>query len=148
MVGTFLCGPGALAKVLAKKCAKYSDVDPRKTKFYFNKENFWEQYPNKGIAALGLFERLLERNFTLCGQISVQSCPRQQLDDMDAGLYNVRSGYIFLPSLITHSPQWLMYDLLFNLSAVFLVNPIYFLITWLLKVTGNNRWLNSWRISL
>lgn len=42
MVGTFLCGPEALGEVLAKKCAKYSDVDPRKTKFYFNKENFWE----------------------------------------------------------------------------------------------------------
>lgn len=40
VVGTFLCGPEALGKVLAKKCAKYSDVDPRKTKFYFNKENF------------------------------------------------------------------------------------------------------------
>ncbi|XP_070769013.1 NADPH oxidase 1 isoform X3 [Enoplosus armatus] len=40
VVGTFLCGPAALAKVLDKKCAKYSDVDPRKTKFYFNKENF------------------------------------------------------------------------------------------------------------
>uniref|UniRef100_A0A668AAQ1 NADPH oxidase 1 n=1 Tax=Myripristis murdjan TaxID=586833 RepID=A0A668AAQ1_9TELE len=40
VVGTFLCGPAALAKVLEKKCAKYSDVDPRKTKFYFNKENF------------------------------------------------------------------------------------------------------------
>ncbi|KAG8003912.1 Cytochrome b-245 heavy chain [Nibea albiflora] len=40
VVGTFLCGPEALAKVLDKKCAKYSDVDPRKTKFYFNKENF------------------------------------------------------------------------------------------------------------
>ncbi|KAM6951945.1 NADPH oxidase 1 [Lycodopsis pacificus] len=40
VVGTFLCGPAALAKVLSKKCAKYSDVDPRKTKFYFNKENF------------------------------------------------------------------------------------------------------------
>ncbi|XP_039976430.1 NADPH oxidase 1 [Xiphias gladius] len=40
VVGTFLCGPEALAEVLEKKCAKYSDVDPRKTKFYFNKENF------------------------------------------------------------------------------------------------------------
>ncbi|XP_026213620.1 NADPH oxidase 1 [Anabas testudineus] len=40
VVGTFLCGPEALANVLEKKCAKYSDVDPRKTKFYFNKENF------------------------------------------------------------------------------------------------------------
>lgn len=40
VVGTFLCGPVALAKVLAKNCAKFSDVDPRKTKFYFNKENF------------------------------------------------------------------------------------------------------------
>ncbi|XP_031718520.1 NADPH oxidase 1 [Anarrhichthys ocellatus] len=40
VVGTFLCGPAVLAKVLSKKCAKYSDVDPRKTKFYFNKENF------------------------------------------------------------------------------------------------------------
>uniref|UniRef100_UPI003AAA8FAC NADPH oxidase 1 isoform X1 n=1 Tax=Centroberyx gerrardi TaxID=166262 RepID=UPI003AAA8FAC len=40
VVGTFLCGPAALGKVLEKKCAKYSDVDPRKTKFYFNKENF------------------------------------------------------------------------------------------------------------
>ncbi|CAM4615393.1 unnamed protein product [Leuciscus chuanchicus] len=40
VVGTFLCGPQALAEVLEKKCAKYSDVDPRRTKFYFNKENF------------------------------------------------------------------------------------------------------------
>ncbi|XP_076595193.1 NADPH oxidase 1 [Chaetodon auriga] len=40
VVGTFLCGPEALGKVLEKKCVKYSDVDPRKTKFYFNKENF------------------------------------------------------------------------------------------------------------
>ncbi|KAM6953269.1 NADPH oxidase 1 [Aplochiton taeniatus] len=40
VVGTFLCGPAALASVLEKKCVKYSDVDPRKTKFYFNKENF------------------------------------------------------------------------------------------------------------
>ncbi|XP_054453069.1 NADPH oxidase 1 [Anoplopoma fimbria] len=40
VVGTFLCGPAALATVLEKKCVKYSDVDPRKTKFYFNKENF------------------------------------------------------------------------------------------------------------
>ncbi|XP_060935687.1 NADPH oxidase 1 isoform X1 [Limanda limanda] len=40
VVGTFLCGPAVLATVLDKKCAKYSDVDPRKTKFYFNKENF------------------------------------------------------------------------------------------------------------
>lgn len=40
VVGTFLCGPPALAKDLEKKCVKYSDVDPRKTKFYFNKENF------------------------------------------------------------------------------------------------------------
>ncbi|XP_074505534.1 NADPH oxidase 1 [Sebastes fasciatus] len=40
VVGTFLCGPAVLATVLGKKCAKYSDVDPRKTKFYFNKENF------------------------------------------------------------------------------------------------------------
>ncbi|XP_068439608.1 NADPH oxidase 1 [Clinocottus analis] len=40
VVGTFLCGPAVLATVLSKKCAKYSDVDPRKTKFYFNKENF------------------------------------------------------------------------------------------------------------
>lgn len=44
-MGTFLCGPEALGEVLAKKCAKYSDVDPRKTKFYFNKENFWEPHP-------------------------------------------------------------------------------------------------------
>lgn len=40
VVGTFLCGPEALGKVLEKKCAKFSEVDPRKTKFYFNKENF------------------------------------------------------------------------------------------------------------
>ncbi|XP_061786604.1 NADPH oxidase 1 [Nerophis lumbriciformis] len=40
VVGTFLCGPAVLAKVLEKKCVKFSDVDPRKTKFYFNKENF------------------------------------------------------------------------------------------------------------
>ncbi|XDV37399.1 hypothetical protein PO909_007005, partial [Leuciscus waleckii] len=31
VVGTFLCGPQALAEVLEKKCAKYSDVDPRRT---------------------------------------------------------------------------------------------------------------------
>lgn len=46
-MGTFLCGPEALGEVLAKKCAKYSDVDPRKTKFYFNKENFWESHPTR-----------------------------------------------------------------------------------------------------
>ncbi|GAA6095276.1 NADPH oxidase 1 [Tachysurus ichikawai] len=40
VVGTFLCGPTTLAKVLEKKCVKYSDVDLRKTRFYFNKENF------------------------------------------------------------------------------------------------------------
>ncbi|TRY56898.1 hypothetical protein DNTS_031024 [Danionella cerebrum] len=40
VVGTFLCGPQALAKDLGKRCVKYSDVDPRGTKFYFNKENF------------------------------------------------------------------------------------------------------------
>ncbi|KAL0974117.1 hypothetical protein UPYG_G00215870 [Umbra pygmaea] len=40
VVGTFLCGPAVLATVLAKKCVKYTDVDPRKTKFYFNQENF------------------------------------------------------------------------------------------------------------
>ncbi|KAI1898120.1 hypothetical protein AGOR_G00069080 [Albula goreensis] len=40
VVGTFLCGPQVLATTLEKKCIKYSDVDPRKTKFYFNKENF------------------------------------------------------------------------------------------------------------
>uniref|UniRef100_A0A8C7F792 NADPH oxidase 1 n=1 Tax=Oncorhynchus kisutch TaxID=8019 RepID=A0A8C7F792_ONCKI len=40
VVGTFLCGPAVLATVLSKKCVKYTDVDPRKTKFYFNKENF------------------------------------------------------------------------------------------------------------
>ncbi|XP_041694113.2 cytochrome b-245 heavy chain [Coregonus clupeaformis] len=40
VVGTFLCGPAVLGTVLSKKCVKYTDVDPRKTKFYFNKENF------------------------------------------------------------------------------------------------------------
>ncbi|XP_023647954.1 NADPH oxidase 1 [Paramormyrops kingsleyae] len=39
-VGTFLCGPENLAKELERKCVEYSDVDPRKTRFYFNKENF------------------------------------------------------------------------------------------------------------
>lgn len=50
VVGTFLCGPAALATVLEKKCAKYSDVDPRKTKFYFNKENFWAKKNNREAA--------------------------------------------------------------------------------------------------
>ncbi|KAB5571172.1 hypothetical protein PHYPO_G00222040 [Pangasianodon hypophthalmus] len=40
VVGTFLCGPASLAEDLEKKCVKYSNVDPRKTRFYFNKENF------------------------------------------------------------------------------------------------------------
>nr|XP_015207190.1 PREDICTED: NADPH oxidase 1 isoform X2 [Lepisosteus oculatus] len=40
VVGVFLCGPQSLAKTLEQKCVKYSDVDPRKVKFYFNKENF------------------------------------------------------------------------------------------------------------
>ncbi|XP_063046325.1 NADPH oxidase 1 [Engraulis encrasicolus] len=40
VVGAFLCGPAVLGKTLEKKCVKFSDVDPRKTKFYFNKENF------------------------------------------------------------------------------------------------------------
>ncbi|XP_061104708.1 cytochrome b-245 heavy chain-like isoform X2 [Conger conger] len=40
VVGTFLCGPEGIAKTLEKKCMKFSDVDPQKTQFYFNKENF------------------------------------------------------------------------------------------------------------
>lgn len=58
VVGTFLCGPEALGKVLEKKCAKFSDVDPRKTKFYFNKENFWRRK-----AINGLITRLLSGLF-------------------------------------------------------------------------------------
>uniref|UniRef100_A0A673M3W2 Cytochrome b-245 heavy chain-like n=1 Tax=Sinocyclocheilus rhinocerous TaxID=307959 RepID=A0A673M3W2_9TELE len=37
---TMLRIPTPLAKDLEKKCVRYSDVDPRKTTFYFNKENF------------------------------------------------------------------------------------------------------------
>ncbi|XP_069550396.1 NADPH oxidase 1 [Brachyistius frenatus] len=40
VVGTFLCGPVILGKVLAEKCNKYSLNFPGKTIFYFNKENF------------------------------------------------------------------------------------------------------------
>uniref|UniRef100_A0A8D0ERZ7 NADPH oxidase 1 n=1 Tax=Strix occidentalis caurina TaxID=311401 RepID=A0A8D0ERZ7_STROC len=40
VVGVFLCGPGALAKSLQKFCHQHSSLDPRKVKFYFNKENF------------------------------------------------------------------------------------------------------------
>ncbi|XP_069026921.1 NADPH oxidase 1 [Embiotoca jacksoni] len=40
VVGTFLCGPVVLGKVLAEKCNKYSLNFPGKTIFYFNKENF------------------------------------------------------------------------------------------------------------
>uniref|UniRef100_A0A674JM26 NADPH oxidase 1 n=1 Tax=Terrapene triunguis TaxID=2587831 RepID=A0A674JM26_9SAUR len=40
VVGVFLCGPQALAKSLQKCCYQYSSLDPRKVKFYFNKENF------------------------------------------------------------------------------------------------------------
>ncbi|XP_043378178.1 NADPH oxidase 1 isoform X2 [Chelonia mydas] len=40
VVGVFLCGPQALAKSLQKCCLQYSSLDPRKVKFYFNKENF------------------------------------------------------------------------------------------------------------
>uniref|UniRef100_A0A7M4ERJ5 NADPH oxidase 1 n=1 Tax=Crocodylus porosus TaxID=8502 RepID=A0A7M4ERJ5_CROPO len=40
VVGVFLCGPEALAKSLQKCCHQYSMLDPRKVKFYFNKENF------------------------------------------------------------------------------------------------------------
>ncbi|KAM9600812.1 NADPH oxidase 1 isoform 2-T2 [Morphnus guianensis] len=40
VVGVFLCGPGALAKSLQKSCHQHSSLDPRKVKFYFNKENF------------------------------------------------------------------------------------------------------------
>ncbi|XP_035180835.1 NADPH oxidase 1 isoform X2 [Oxyura jamaicensis] len=40
VVGVFLCGPGALAKDLQKSCHQHSSLDPRKVKFYFNKENF------------------------------------------------------------------------------------------------------------
>ncbi|XP_019376902.1 PREDICTED: NADPH oxidase 1 isoform X3 [Gavialis gangeticus] len=40
VVGVFLCGPEALAKSLQKCCHQYSTLDPRKVKFYFNKENF------------------------------------------------------------------------------------------------------------
>uniref|UniRef100_A0A8B9FR53 FAD-binding FR-type domain-containing protein n=1 Tax=Amazona collaria TaxID=241587 RepID=A0A8B9FR53_9PSIT len=40
VVGVFLCGPGPLAKSLQKSCHQHSSLDPRKVKFYFNKENF------------------------------------------------------------------------------------------------------------
>ncbi|XP_009995469.1 PREDICTED: NADPH oxidase 1 isoform X3 [Chaetura pelagica] len=40
VVGVFLCGPAALAKSLQKSCHQHSSLDPRKVKFYFNKENF------------------------------------------------------------------------------------------------------------
>ncbi|XP_042681177.1 NADPH oxidase 1 isoform X3 [Centrocercus urophasianus] len=40
VVGVFLCGPEALAKVLQRSCHQHSSLDPRKVKFYFNKENF------------------------------------------------------------------------------------------------------------
>uniref|UniRef100_A0A8C3NRP0 FAD-binding FR-type domain-containing protein n=1 Tax=Cyanoderma ruficeps TaxID=181631 RepID=A0A8C3NRP0_9PASS len=40
VVGVFLCGPEALAKSLQKSCHQHSSLDPRKVKFYFNKENF------------------------------------------------------------------------------------------------------------
>ncbi|XP_074407494.1 NADPH oxidase 1 isoform X2 [Zonotrichia albicollis] len=40
VVGVFLCGPQALAKSLQKSCHQHSSLDPRKVKFYFNKENF------------------------------------------------------------------------------------------------------------
>ncbi|NP_001095300.2 NADPH oxidase 1 [Gallus gallus] len=40
VVGVFLCGPEALAKVLRRSCHQHSSLDPRKVKFYFNKENF------------------------------------------------------------------------------------------------------------
>ncbi|KAJ6663254.1 hypothetical protein lerEdw1_010390, partial [Lerista edwardsae] len=40
VVGVFLCGPEALAKSLQTCCHQHSSLDPRKVKFYFNKENF------------------------------------------------------------------------------------------------------------
>ncbi|XP_037978925.1 NADPH oxidase 1 isoform X1 [Motacilla alba alba] len=40
VVGVFLCGPEALARSLQKSCHQHSSLDPRKVKFYFNKENF------------------------------------------------------------------------------------------------------------
>lgn len=40
VVGVFLCGPAALAKSLKRSCHQHSSLDPRKVKFYFNKENF------------------------------------------------------------------------------------------------------------
>lgn len=39
-VGVFLCGPQALGKSLQQCCHQYSNMDPRKVQFYFNKENF------------------------------------------------------------------------------------------------------------
>lgn len=66
VVGTFLCGPAALATVLEKKCAKYSDVDPRKTKFYFNKENFWakKKQQESSVLAFGGW-KLVGISFTM-----------------------------------------------------------------------------------
>lgn len=64
VVGTFLCGPIVLAKVLEKKCAEYSEVDPRKTKFYFNKENFWAGEKKK-TAAVSFWEDLVGNVFLL-----------------------------------------------------------------------------------
>uniref|UniRef100_A0A4X2KZG0 NADPH oxidase 1 n=1 Tax=Vombatus ursinus TaxID=29139 RepID=A0A4X2KZG0_VOMUR len=40
VVGVFLCGPQTLAKSLRRCCNHYSSLDPRKVRFYFNKENF------------------------------------------------------------------------------------------------------------
>uniref|UniRef100_A0A8C3J6B4 NADPH oxidase 1 n=1 Tax=Calidris pygmaea TaxID=425635 RepID=A0A8C3J6B4_9CHAR len=40
VVGVFLCGPEKLAESLRKSCHQHSSLDPRKVKFYFNKENF------------------------------------------------------------------------------------------------------------
>ncbi|RMC22018.1 hypothetical protein DUI87_02889 [Hirundo rustica rustica] len=40
VVGVFFYGPEALAKSLQKSCHQHSSLDPRKVKFYFNKEIF------------------------------------------------------------------------------------------------------------
>ena len=60
VVGTFLCGPAILGKVLEKKCAKFSDVDPRKTRFYFNKENFWVKKQQRTLAFWRLTDTFTE----------------------------------------------------------------------------------------
>lgn len=49
-IGVFFCGPKPLSKILLKTCNQFSDPTVSttpKTRFFYNEENFWFDFPKK-----------------------------------------------------------------------------------------------------